>query len=371
MIKMKKYLSILVIIISILSCSKEKDPANDKVKEGIAVEKSILLDTSLNNGIDPLEIKENLGSEVDSLKLLEEQNRKISELMIYLNNPIETNYNYKWNDNVSHWPSGTYRREYRSDLKVDSVLNLVSQKRKEILLSEFIDYLENPVDSNYKKEWKYNLYKTDDIVFDSLKLLSFYMGYDDLFSNGRYVKDNFDYKVTDTISIFNETCLSDFEEDSRNYGLSSDCLQSRPMVTKFFDENIEVFRQLYIKLDSSENKILGYGVDFLINDHDIENSVEWGTRLIFKKDNGQKVMIVLTEDISGTSGSFDLSSKLNYDGELKVSIENHLSDGEYYKIGDKEYIAFITDYDVVLNYELSESLDIEFKGIRMLDKENK
>lgn len=370
---MKLYLPILVIFISILSCSKEKEPSDDKGKEGITVEKSILLDTSLNNGIDPLEIKENenLGSEVDSLKLLEEQNRKISELMTYLNNPIEENYNYKWNDNVSAFPNSFDINEYKRDSKVDSVLNLVCLKRKEILLSEFRHYLENPVDSNYKKEWKYNLYKTDDIVFDSLKLLSFYMGYDDLLSNGRYVKDNFDYKVTNTISIFNETCLSDLEEDSRNYGLSSDCLQSRPMVTKFFDENIEVFRQLYIKLDSSENKILGYGVDFLINDLDRESSWERGTRLIFKKDNGQKVMIVLTEDISWKYASFDLSTKLNNDGELKVSIKNHLPYGEYYEIGDKEYIAFITDYDVVLNYELSESLDIEFKGIRMLDKENK
>ena len=134
---MKLYLPILVIFISILSCSKEKEPANDKVTEGIAVEKSILLDTSLNNGIDSLEIKENenLGSEVDSLKLLEEQNRKISELMTYLNNPIEENYNYKWNDNVPAFPNSFDINEYKRDSKVDSVLNLVCLKRKEILLS--------------------------------------------------------------------------------------------------------------------------------------------------------------------------------------------------------------------------------------------
>ena len=178
---MKLYLPILVIFISILSCSKEKEPADDKIKEGITAGESILLDTSLNNGIDSLEIKgnENLGSEVDSLKLLEEQNRKISELMTYLNNPIEENYNYKWNDNVSTRFGSTNRDEFRKNPKVDSVLSLVSSKRKEVLMNEFINYIDNPIDSNYREEWEYNLKRTDDIVFDSLMLLAYYSGYED------------------------------------------------------------------------------------------------------------------------------------------------------------------------------------------------
>ena len=245
---MKLYLPILVIFISILSCSKEKEPSDDKVKEGIAVEKSILLDTSLNNGIDPLEIKENenLGSEVDSLKLLEEQNRKISELMTYLNNPIEENYNYKWNDNVSTWPS-KYYREYRSDLKVDSVLNLVSKKRKEILLSEFKYYLENPIDSNYKEYWKYYLYKTDDVVYDSLKLLAYYSGQKDFITKQDSTFFDFSEKLNyhvDTLSIGEIECFPKKNEDTLYIDVLSRCLNNYTPIKEFNRVNLHDIEQV-------------------------------------------------------------------------------------------------------------------------------
>ncbi len=62
---MKLYLPILVIIISILSCSREKEPADDKVKEGIAVGKSTLRDIPLDNGTDSLDTIERVKDSID------------------------------------------------------------------------------------------------------------------------------------------------------------------------------------------------------------------------------------------------------------------------------------------------------------------
>ena len=364
---MKLYLPILVIFISILSCSKEKEPSDDKVKEGIAVEKSILLDTSLNNGIDPLEIKENenLGSEVDSLKLLEEQNRKISELMTYLNNPIEENYNYKWNDNVSTRFGSTNRDDFRKNPKVDSVLSLVSSKRKEVLMNEFINYIDNPIDSNYSKEWEYNLKRTDDIVFDSLMLLAYYSGYEDFLRlDSSYFKDN-EYMKFDTIVIEDVTCFPKINLDTLFFGGEVYCSFKDPLYQKL-QMNGGYF---YFDIRDQDLRILGYNFDVTYGYYG-QCGDAWNMLLVIKQPNGNNGIFKLCEGSSYIRFEDSFGSKLTLDGKLSVRISKEDQVGAFFRDSNNEPIRFDVDYNVILDYELNDSLDLEFKGIRMIDEIN-
>ena len=372
---MKLYLPILLIIISVLSCSKEGEQANDKLDETIAEEEFKLLDTSLNNEIDSLEIKENetVESEVDSLKLIEEQNRKINELMTYLSNPVEANYNYKWNDNVSNSFGSTYRDEFRKDPKVDSVLNLVSQKRKEILLSEFRYYLENPIGSNFKEYWKYYLYKTNDVVYDSLKLLAYYSGQKDFITKQDSTFFDFSDKqnyYADTLSISEIECFPKKNEDTLYIDVLSRCLNNYTPIKEFNRVNLHDI-ELYFQSEIDGDKVLGCDFD-LIFIGSIGESVEKHVcmSIVLKRDNLDNVILRLSENIAYHSRGSFFNSKLTSKGELEVLVRTRRESGSGVSlklIAEDDYLFFDVDHDVVLNYKLNDDLSLTFKGIRMVE----
>ena len=381
---MKIYLPILVIIISILSCSKEGEPADGKVNEGIAVDKSTLRDIPLDNGIDSLDTiervkdsiakverarldsidkveKAKLQSELDSLKLVEEQNEKINELLTYLENPIEANYNYKWNDNISYGLG----REYRVDPKVDSVLSLVSSKRKKILMNEFINYIDNPVDSNYRKEWEYNLKRTDDNIFDSLMLLAYYSGHEDFLKlDSSYFRDT-EYIKFDTIVIEDVTCFPKINLDTLFFGGGVYCSFKDPLYQKL-QMNGGYF---YFDLRDQDLRILGYNFDVTYGNYGACGDA-WNMLLVIKQANGNNGIFKLCEGYSypGSEDSFD--SKLTFDGKISVRISKIERGGAFFRDSNNNLINFDVDYNVILDYELNDSLDLEFKGIRMIDEIN-
>ena len=383
-IKMKKYLPILVIIISILSCSKEGEPADDKVNEGIVVEKSTLRDIPLDNGIDSLDTiervkdsidkvkrarldsidkveKAKLQSELDSLKLVEEQKEKINELLTYLENPIEANYNYKWNDNISYGLG----REYRVDPKVDSVLSLVSSKRKKILMNEFINYIDDPVDSNYREEWEYNLKRTDDNIFDSLMLLAYYSGHEDFLKlDSSYFRDN-EYIKFDTIVIEDVTCFPKINLDTLFFGGGVYCSFKDPLYQKL-QMNGGYF---YFDLRDQDLRILGYNFDITYGNYGGCGDA-WNMLLFIKQANGNNGIFKLCEGYSypGSEDSFD--SKLTFDGKISVRISKKERGGAFFWDSNNNPINFDVDYNIILDYELNDSLDLEFKGIRMIDEIN-
>ena len=74
-------------------------------------------------------------------------------------------------------------------------------------------------------------------------------------------------------------------------------------------------------------------------------------------------------EATGYRGSIDsYYSTLTFDGKLSVRIS--VNGGEYNSISNDKGIHFDVEYDVILDYELNDSLDFEFKGIRMIDEIN-
>ena len=295
--------------------------------------------------------------EEDSLLVKVIQTGKLNELMTYLNNPIEANYNYKWNDNAL----SEFKRDYKIGPKLDSVFSLVSSKRKEILMNEFINYIDNPVDSNYRKEWRYNLKRTDNIVFDSLMFLAYYAGHEDFLKLDSPYNE---YITFDTIVIDDVQCFPKINLDTIFF-YESACLHEDPLFKQFQENYGEGY--FYFDIRDPELKVKNHKID--IQYSSVGGCGEaWSMLLVIKQENGNKVIFKLSE-ATGYRGSIDsYYSTLTLDGKLSVRITKEGL--EYNTISNDKGIHFDNEYDVILDYGLNDSLDFEFKGIRMIDEIN-
>ena len=138
-----------------------------------------------------------------------------------------------------------------------------------------------------------------------------------------------------------------------------------PNIFSTFDRN--TFGEIYFDIRDPELKVKNHKIDIQYSSGG-GCSDGWGMVLVIKQENDNKVIFKLSE-ATGYRGSIDsYYSTLTFDGKLSVRIS--VNGGEYNSISNDKGIHFDVEYDVILDYELNDSLDFEFKGIRMIDEIN-
>ena len=371
---MKIYLPILVIIISILSCSKEGEPADGKVNEGIAVDKSTLRDIPLDNGIDSLDTierlkdsvakverarldsidkveKAKLKSELDSLKLVEEQNEKINELLTYLENPIEANYNYDWNKK---------EEKFISDSLGLDLLDQVFRRRQELTIKELTKFIKDVTVSEFKDLWFYESYVWDNNELDSLTLLAYYLKNDDI----THIGDGSNYlDHKDALPSFNSGDIK--------------CLFNEHQDTLIFNNDICDFdteaERLNIDIDNycsfivlfDEHRINGFKFDVSVTCNEGGNGT--GSKvMVLSNSDGDMKFLYLSEDYGHEWYAEGVSTKVSFDGKFEVEIYLR-SDSESFELENSQQIYFNKYYSVVLDYELNDQMELVFKGIRKIN----
>ena len=350
---MKKYLFILVIIISILSCSKGKKPADGKVNEGIAIEKSTLRDIPLDNEIDSIDKAERakLKPELDSLKLVEEQNEKINELLTYLEDPLEVNYNYDWNKREEKFVSGS--------LGLD-LLDQVFRKRQELTIKELTKFIKDVTVSEFKDLWFYESYVWDNNELDSLTLLAYYLKNDDISNDDsdyyQYLIDHKDaltsFNVGDIKCLFNE---------------HQDTLIFNNVICDFDTEverlDIDDYCSFIVSFD--EYKINGFKFDVLVTCNEGSNGTGFKTMVLSNSD-GEMKFLNLSEYYGHQWYAKGVSTKVSFDGKFEIEVYLR-SDSESCELENSQQITFPKYYSVVLDYELNDQMELVFKGIRKIN----
>ena len=261
--------------------------------------------------------------------------KTINDLMTYLEGPIESNYNYEWNKK---------RYEIIKDSLYKSLLDQACRKHLDIKIDEMESFIKDSSASEFNNQWFNEAFYMGSRELDSLILLAYYLKNDVVHIDStwsQYLTENRDTfplihlnemkcllkENEDTLMIDGEFC--DFETELARLNIS-------------YQEKHCTFIALF-----EGYRINGFEFEIFLNCADSHSSMSTVIRL---KDQDGKFNDVLLSNSYVREGYYEgLIANLNLDGDFEIRV------GEY---------EGLKSYDVVLDYELNDQMELVFKGVK-------
>ena len=278
---------------------------------------------------------------------------KINELLTFLNDPVESNYNYDWNKR---------KHEFTVDSLSIEILNQVYKKRQEVTINELNNFIKDTTISDFKELWFYESYVWDNNEIDSLTLLAYYTKNKNIFIDREEHFANRISKLDPSglISFNDINCFFNKKRDTLI--LNNDYCDNDKEIERFNSYN-----SCLLNISFEGYRINNFEFDVFLTCSEGGNGTGQKIIALSNKDGSIKYLN-LTEIYLYEGYEKRVSSKVSFDGEFEIEVALYNKKCEFYDIGNSQRVSYEKNYIVVLNYELNDQMDLVFKGVKNINE---
>ena len=264
--------------------------------------------------------------------------KTINDLVTYLEDPKESNYNYEWNKK---------KYEIIKDSLYKSLLDQACRKRLDIKIDEMESFIKDSSASEFNNQWFNEAFYMGSRELDSLVLLAYYLKNDVVRIDSTWSQYLTEHRDTfPLIHLSDMKCLLKENEDTLMIdGEFCDFETELARLNISYQENYCTFIALF-----DGYRINGFEFEVFLNCADSHSSMSTVMRL--KDQDGKFNDVLLSNSYVREGYSEGLIANLNLDGDFEIRV------GEY---------EGLKNYYVVLDYELNDQMELVFKGVKKVD----